>query len=66
MHTDALEHGLGAVLYQQQEDETMRVIAYASHSLSNAEHLLPLFQIKTDFVSTYMEALLMCKQIITH
>ena len=38
MHTNASEHGLGVVLYQQQEDKTMRVIAYASHSISNAEH----------------------------
>ena len=37
MHTDASELGLGAVLYQDQDDGTTRVIAFASHSLSNSE-----------------------------
>ena len=37
VHTDASEHRLGAVLYQDQDGGTTRVIAFASHSLSNAE-----------------------------
>ena len=37
VHTDASELGLGAVLYQEQDDGTTRIIAFASCSLSNSE-----------------------------
>ena len=37
LNMDASERGLGAVLYQQQDDETFRVIAYASRTLSKTE-----------------------------
>ena len=37
LNMDASEKGLGAVLYQQQNDETFRVIAYASRTLSKSE-----------------------------
>ena len=37
LQTDASEKGLGAVLYQKQDDGTMRVIAYASRTLSKSE-----------------------------
>ena len=34
---DASTTGLGAVLYQKQEDSKERIIAYASHTLNRAE-----------------------------
>ena len=37
VNTDASERGLGSVLYQKQNDDTFRVIAYASRSLSKTE-----------------------------
>ena len=37
LNTDGSELGLGSVLYQQQEDSTFHVIAYASRSLSKTE-----------------------------
>ena len=37
VHTDASEQGFGTVLYQDQDDGTMRVIAYASRNLSKSE-----------------------------
>ena len=37
LHTDASENGLGAVLYQKQDDGTDCVIAYASQTLSKSE-----------------------------
>ena len=37
MHTDASENGLGAVLYQRQDDGTHHVTAYAVWTLSKSE-----------------------------
>ena len=37
VHTDASEQGLGAVLYQDQDDGTTCIIAYASWNLSKSE-----------------------------
>ena len=41
LHTNACSTGLGAVLYQTQEDGTEAVIAYASRSLNKAESHYP-------------------------
>ena len=41
LHTDACGTGLGAVLYQPQEDGTKAVIAYANTSLNKAESHYP-------------------------
>ena len=37
VHTNASEQGLGAVLYQDQDDGTTRVIVYASRNLCKSE-----------------------------
>ena len=41
LQTDASDFSLGAVLYQRDDDNHQRVIAFASHSLSNAEKNYP-------------------------
>ena len=41
LHMDASENGLGAVLYQKQDDDIKCVIAYASRTLSLRGIMIP-------------------------
>ena len=62
LHTDASERGLGAVLYQKQDDGTDCVIAYASHTLSKPEknydvHKLEFLALKWSVMEKFHEYL---------
>ena len=46
LHTDACGLGLGAVLYQKQDDGTDRVIAFASQALNKSEAKYPAHKLK--------------------
>ena len=62
LHTDASEHGLGAVLYQKQDDNMERVIAYASRTLSKSQrnydtHKLEFLALKWSITERFHEYL---------
>ena len=62
LHTDASENGLGAVLYQKQDDGMDRVIAYASQTLSKSEknydaHRLEFLALKWSMTERFHEYL---------
>ena len=75
LHTDASERGLGAVLYQKQDDGTDCMIVYASHTLSKSEknydtHKLEFLALKWSVTERFHEYLyvdiLRCILITTH
>ena len=62
LHTDASENGLGAVLYQKQDDDTECVIAYASRTLSKSKrnydtHKLEFLALKWSITERFHEYL---------
>ena len=62
LHTDASENGLGAVLYQKQDDGMDHVIAYASQTLSKSErnydtHKLEFLALKWSITERFHEYL---------
>ena len=62
LHTDASENGLGAVLYQKQDDGMESVIAYASRTLSRSEqnydaHKLEFLALKWSITERFHEYL---------
>ena len=62
LHTDVSENGLGAVLYQKQDDGTDCVIAYASQTLSKSErnynaHKLDFLALKKSVTERFHEYL---------
>ena len=62
LHTDASEHGLGAVLYQNQDDKLECVIVYASRTLSKPKrnydtHKLEFLALKWSFMERFHEYL---------
>ena len=62
LHTGAREHGLGAVLYQKQDDDMECVIAYARRTLSKSErnydtHKLEFLALKWSIMERFHEYL---------
>ena len=62
LHTDASEHGLGAVMYQKQDANTEHVIAYASRTLPKSErnydtHKLEFLALKWSIMERFHEYL---------
>ena len=62
LHADASENGLGAVLYQKQDDGTDGVIAYASQTLLKSErnhdaHKLEFLALKWSVTEIFHESL---------
>ena len=62
LHTESSENGLGAVLYQKQDDGTDHIIAYASQTLSKSErnydtHKLEFLALKWSVIERFHEYL---------
>ena len=64
LHTDKSQLGLGAVLYQQQQENKLRVTAYASRTISPSEKNYHMHSGKLELLALKQEIVEQCSGII--